>query len=147
MSLDENSVKVSSTQKWGCGLIIVNENGRVLMGHRCKPTDADQWSFAGGSVELGETPKEAVKREAQEEMSLTVKRMMYLGSFELGGVEDFIFMTVEEDCYGIPSPFVKEFSELRWFNQEEFVSLRKNGKLFPASGSAFDLLGDFMCNR
>lgn len=57
----------------GCGLgafaVILDEAGRVLLAHR---RDYDVWNLPGGQVEPGETPWQAVVREAREETGLDV---------------------------------------------------------------------------
>jgi len=50
--------------------IIVKE-GRVALMHR-KKAGGEYWVLPGGTVEKGETPEEALKREISEELSLYV---------------------------------------------------------------------------
>lgn len=59
----------------GVGIIIIQQ-GKILMGKR---SDSGQWGLAGGSIEAGETPKEAAIRELYEEFGLKVKYLNYLG--------------------------------------------------------------------
>ena len=51
----------------GC---IFNEKGEVLLQRR---GDCNLWGFPGGTVELGETPQMAAKREVKEETGLDVE--------------------------------------------------------------------------
>lgn len=55
--------------------IIQGDNGLVLLGERPvgKPW-AGYWEFPGGKVEPNETPAQALKRELQEELGITVTR-------------------------------------------------------------------------
>lgn len=55
--------------------IIQRDNGLVLLGERPvgKPW-AGYWEFPGGKVEPNETPAQALKRELQEELGITVTR-------------------------------------------------------------------------
>ncbi|MCP5111572.1 MAG: (deoxy)nucleoside triphosphate pyrophosphohydrolase [bacterium] len=50
---------------------IIVEDGNVLIGQR-KRTQRHplKWEFPGGKVELGETPRAALKRELQEELAI-----------------------------------------------------------------------------
>jgi 8-oxo-dGTP diphosphatase len=52
------------------GLII--RDGKVLLVRRGKEPFLGYWSLPGGSIEPGETPEEAVKREVLEETGLHV---------------------------------------------------------------------------
>jgi 8-oxo-dGTP diphosphatase len=52
-------------------LILYDDENRLLLQHRTDdaPTFPSPWSFFGGGVEPGETPDQAVKREAMEELA------------------------------------------------------------------------------
>ena len=54
--------------------IIFNRNyNKILLVQRSNddPTGANTWEGAGGSIECGETPEEAIKREIREETGIT----------------------------------------------------------------------------
>lgn len=55
----------------GVGAVILHQ-GRVLLVKRGSPPLLGEWSLPGGVVELGETLRAAVEREAREETGLTV---------------------------------------------------------------------------
>lgn len=63
----------------GAAVIIVNEEGQILMQRR---TDNDKWGLPGGCQEVGETFEEVAIREVKEESNLDIKE------------EDLIFITV-----------------------------------------------------
>src|SRR5689334_8357925 len=65
----------------GVGAIIV-DRGRVVLVKRGNPPLVGEWSIPGGVIELGETVREAVVREAQEETGLLVKTAELLGVFD-----------------------------------------------------------------
>ena len=50
----------------GVGAAIINEKNEMLLLFRNKAPEAGCWNIPGGSVELFETVKEAVKREVKE---------------------------------------------------------------------------------
>lgn len=65
----------------GCGVLIIDNNNRLLMGRRNDdPLLADSelreegtWTLPGGNIEYGETFEEAGVREIKEECDLDVK--------------------------------------------------------------------------
>lgn len=65
----------------GVGGIVI-DRGRVLLVRRGQAPLKGKWSIPGGLVEVGESLKEAVKREIQEETGLLVKPVAMLGMFE-----------------------------------------------------------------
>jgi 8-oxo-dGTP diphosphatase len=56
----------------GVGGVVIAE-GKALLIKRGGPPLEGQWSIPGGMLELGETLKEGVRRELQEETGLTVR--------------------------------------------------------------------------
>lgn len=54
------------------GAVVLHE-GRVLLVRRGSHPSRGQWSFPGGVVELGETCRDAVRREVAEETGLDVE--------------------------------------------------------------------------
>lgn len=53
--------------------VLVHKRGKLLMVKRAEEPDIGMWSFPGGMVEANETPAEAAKREALEEVGLRVE--------------------------------------------------------------------------
>jgi ADP-ribose pyrophosphatase YjhB (NUDIX family) len=62
----------------GCGAIIVDLYGRILLQRR---TDLDIWGIPGGILELGETFEDTVKREVLEETNLSIKNFKLFGIY------------------------------------------------------------------
>lgn len=58
----------SSRALSGAGALFFDEAGRVLL---VEPTYKPHWEIPGGAVEHGETPREACRREIEEELGLT----------------------------------------------------------------------------
>ena len=56
----------------GVGAVVLDA-GRVLLVRRGKAPSYGKWSLPGGMVELGETTREAVQREIEEECSLKIR--------------------------------------------------------------------------
>lgn len=56
--------------------IIKNNLGQILLAKRNQPDipeEHEKWEFVGGGIDFGESPEEAVVREAKEECGLNVK--------------------------------------------------------------------------
>lgn len=68
--------------KIGIGVLIVNEEGKYLLGLRQGSHGAGEWSFPGGHLDWGETMTESAKREIREETGLEVDE------FELISIAD-----------------------------------------------------------
>jgi len=66
----------------GIGVMILNEQGQVLLGLRKGSHGAGEWCFPGGHYEFGETVFETAQRETMEETGLEVSE------FELISVAD-----------------------------------------------------------
>jgi 8-oxo-dGTP pyrophosphatase MutT (NUDIX family) len=58
--------------------IILDENGKVLLGKRGRGTAEGMWALVGGKPDNGETPVETVIREVKEELGLDFEPQPYL---------------------------------------------------------------------
>ena len=56
----------------GIGVMILNQEGEVLLGLRKGSHGEGEWCFPGGHLELGERLFNAAKREVMEETGLTI---------------------------------------------------------------------------
>ena len=56
-------------KRMGSGLVFTDDQGRILL---VEPTYKKNWEVPGGMVELGETPRDAARREALEELGIEV---------------------------------------------------------------------------
>jgi 8-oxo-dGTP diphosphatase len=67
---------------------IFTKKGRILIAQRPEGTSsAGRWEFPGGKVELGEDPRDALKRECLEELNIHV---------QVGGIYETIYTCNEE---------------------------------------------------
>ena len=52
----------------GVGVVVVGEDGRLLVGRRIRAIGPEQWQFPQGGIDEGESPLEASLRELEEEI-------------------------------------------------------------------------------
>lgn len=83
----------------GVSALIVRD-GRVLLVRRGKEPFKGYWSLPGGTVEPGETPDEAVRREVLEETGLHVEVGAEAGRTSYGVVAFHAGVTRGELCAG-----------------------------------------------
>lgn len=76
-------------QMVACAVFLFDDEGRVLLEQRA---DDRTWCVLGGSMELGETPEEAVRREVLEETGLA-----------LGNLELYNIMSGEDSHFTYPN--------------------------------------------
>lgn len=103
--------------------LIVGPDGRVLITQRRADQPLPlQWEFPGGKVELGEAPTEALVRELQEEIGVTV---------HVGRVWDVLFhaypafdlvMLVYACRIVDGTPSAVEVADLRWLEPSDLPS-------------------------
>ena len=62
----------------GCGVLVENEKGQLLLQKR---SDTGDWCVPGGALEPGETYVEAATRELSEEVGIKVKDLELFGLY------------------------------------------------------------------
>lgn len=95
--------------------IIFNEKNEVLLCHR---RDQNKWNFPGGAIEAGETPIEAVIREAREEIGVEIAPLRLLGIYTKPNDDDQVFVFICKLLKGTPS-LSDETDEIRYFSVDE----------------------------
>ena len=84
------------------GAVVVLDGERVaLIERRVPECDTPYYLFPGGQVEAGETPEDAARREALEELGLQVRieRLLAVSAF-LGAAHRYYLATVEGGVFG-----------------------------------------------
>ncbi|TCK21902.1 nucleotide triphosphate diphosphatase NUDT15 [Pseudonocardia endophytica] len=121
----------------GVGVLVRDDGGRVLLGHRVKPGEAPVWSFPGGAVEAGESFEAAAVRELREETGLDARGVDVAGVILSPGPAPWLTaVTVARDVRGEPALTEPDvFAEWRWCPRDEVPDA-----LFAPTRMAFDLL-------
>ena len=101
---------------------VIEKDGRFLIARRpLEKQYGGLWEFPGGKVEPGESEKEAILRELQEEFGLTVtricRRLTEITDPAVGVLLTFLLTETE----GVPSP--TEHVELRWATPAELRTI------------------------
>ncbi|MEO8660559.1 MAG: (deoxy)nucleoside triphosphate pyrophosphohydrolase [Bryobacteraceae bacterium] len=95
---------------------VIRRNGLYLIGQR-KNGDrhAFKWEFPGGKVERGETPREALARELQEELSITAKVGPEIARYEHQDHRRSPILLIFHRVEGFEGePIPSEFEQIRW---------------------------------
>jgi len=58
--------------------VLLEENGKLLMGRRMLPPSAKRWEFLGGKIEKGESVVEAAAREIREEIGVKINSIEFV---------------------------------------------------------------------
>ncbi len=114
-------------------IAVIVRNSRVLIcQRRADSTFPLHWEFPGGKCEPGETPEQAVAREAREELGVTLRVQRALGTLEhaypTGAFRLYPFVC---ELLGDAEPRALAALELRWVSAPELRGYR----FPPANGS------------
>lgn len=96
---------------------LIDADGRVLIAQRPPgKAMAGQWEFPGGKIETGERPEEALIRELQEELAITVREPCLAPfTFASHTYPDFQLLMPLYLCRRWEgSPEAREHSALKW---------------------------------
>ncbi len=111
------------------GAVVVDQ-GMVLLIRREKPPRPGQWSLPGGGQELGESYREAARREVREETGLIVEILGLVDVVdsitrdESGRVRfHYLLADVVARPVGGALKAGGDASEARWFSPEEIFAL------------------------
>ena len=86
-----------------------------------------RWGLVGGGIEWLENPEDAVKRELQEELNLSITNLEQIGAFPYKGHQHMIFSAEIDRPIGKHSCW--ELLEIHWFSSSEVDTLAKDNKL------------------
>ncbi len=105
--------------------LLVDEEGRVLLGRRAEEPAAGRWDILGGFMEEDEQPLETLRRELREETGLDVEPLEFLAAVsDVYGEEGRATLNL---CWtariaGGGLTLAPELAEVRWFGPDELPS-------------------------
>lgn len=109
-----------------CPIAIMMRDGKILTGYRHYTKDKwkkiSVWTVPGGRCDAGETLKEALIREVQEEVGITEFEIVdFIG--EVPGAKEGdvvpIFLCTTKQDFILMEP--EKFSEWRWVTKNEYI--------------------------
>lgn len=104
---------------------VIKKDGKFLFVQRSmqKKTLPGAWAFASGTVEKGESIEAAAKREAMEEVGVTVKPIKTFAVRDLPDNGVTLHFVLCELISGQPKPVEKhEIGDVAWHTFEEFFA-------------------------
>jgi 8-oxo-dGTP diphosphatase len=60
-------------------IVAVNREHKILLVRRSVEPGIGEWCLPGGFIEIGETPEQAIIRELQEEVGISLTQLSFLG--------------------------------------------------------------------
>jgi 8-oxo-dGTP diphosphatase len=102
--------------------ILLDDGGRVLLARRSADPGAGLWDLLGGFIDEGEEPEAALRRELEEETSLFVEPIDYLGAYpDRYGAEGIFTLNLywTARVTGGQLRLDDELLEVRWFAPDE----------------------------
>lgn len=123
--------------------ILVEHNGKYLLGKRNKKNYLNFWVIPGGKVEWGESLEQAGVRELKEETNLDVEIVKFIGWKEIINIKDdyhryvFFFLgKLKNEQINIKP--TDDISEVRFFSADEIKNL---DPLAESAKYVFNLIG------
>ncbi|AZS16559.1 NUDIX domain-containing protein [Paenibacillus lutimineralis] len=113
--------------------IIRNDRGEILFGRK---HNEEKWGLIAGAIELGETPAQAMVREAEEETGLVIEPQRIIGVY--GGKDRrFIYnnghqveyLTIVFECMIKGGQLIadnEEMHELQFFSEDNLPPIANN---------------------
>ena len=105
--------------------ILFNEQNEVLIDQRIDGRYPGQWEFPGGKIETGETARQALVRELQEEVGVVADEGAFKPLIQLHYVYEAYELSLEFFTASIftGTPYGKEGQPVRWVGRNELPTI------------------------
>lgn len=130
---------MDTRQDIGCGIIVLNEEGHILLGQRVKSKEGEptmMFSLPGGGVEKNETAIGACIRELREETGLIYKDgiplcecSLQINYYYYKNDSTYICTSYEGELRDTPD----EMINWKFYSIKDTLKLLLEGKLYPAA--------------
>lgn len=110
----------------GLTALIINEHNQILLEKR---SDNGMWCFPGGSIDIGETVEEGVRREVKEETGLN-----------LGPLQLFAILSGEKQKFAYPNGDVTYYVDIYFLSRVTGAKPRKDDESISLTFFDFDAL-------
>ncbi|MDP2168197.1 MAG: NUDIX domain-containing protein [Thermodesulfovibrionales bacterium] len=109
-------------------IMLYDRQKRLLLQHRTEDARImpGYWAFFGGGIKDGETPEEAVRREAFEELHYRAKapEFVYEQDYEIGDIRGHMYVFIEEFSGDKSALKLQEGQGWGWFKYTEIAPLK-----------------------
>lgn len=138
----ENGEYRISTHIW-----IKNKENKILIEKRSEKEDVfpGMWAQVGGGVKAGDTSKETVFKECEEELNYKVleENLFYIGSYvRTKDIVDVWLINQEIDICSLKLQ-EDEVAEVRLVTFEEFDQMIEDNKVVPSINPSYSLMKNF----
>ncbi len=99
--------------------IIIKHNNEILLLKRSYGEKV--WTLPGGAISKNESPEDAARREAKEEIGINLEDILQYGSFRHEGknIKDFVYVFAAEVQNKSFNSNSYEIEEAQWFDIED----------------------------
>ena len=154
--IDENGNKIGKTHirgekipkglyHLGADIWIINSKGEILIQKRSllKESNPGMWAMTGGSALAGENSLEAIKREALEELGITVREENLKLVNTVKGTRCIvdIYILKQDSLIEDIKMQKEEVSDVKWATYGEIENLVANGKFIKKK---WDVIKEFL---
>lgn len=109
-------------------IILYDREKKFLLQHRTKDAAVlpDYWAFFGGGIKEGETPEDAVRREAFEELNYGLISPLFFieQDFKIGSTEGRMYVYIEAFNGNKSSLKLQEGQGWGWYKASEIDDLK-----------------------
>ncbi len=122
--------------------LLVNGDQVLIAQRKSSDSGAGFWEFPGGKVETGETHEQALEREIQEELEISIRVLKLLGSHEVTTPnQKQIHLSLFAAQVGSRDFVLNDHDDARWVSWKDLVKysfLQGNILFLPAVENFFN---------